>query len=161
MCSSKRPKNSIASTFAPRFPVAVILLFSLSLLSISAYSATTASSYDVAHTVRVRLEAFEAAWNAGDVPNVLAQYDASVEVFSQSEHWGYDKQVSLIRGLMEHGERPRYAVDIESIRVLSSDLALINGQFHLFAKEGNVQSGVFSVIYRRFDGTWRLIYVHS
>jgi ketosteroid isomerase-like protein len=112
--------------------------------------------------VRLQLVDFENAWNQGDVAGVLAQYDPSVQVLANGEQWGYGRQVEFIGGLMkQQPSSQRLRLDVNLIRPLGLDHALVSGSAYITSQDGSSQGGPFTAVWMRSGGRWLCIYAHQ
>jgi ketosteroid isomerase-like protein len=111
--------------------------------------------------VRRQFKAFENAWNQGDIEGVIRQYDPSVDLLVKSERWDYDKEVAYLKGLMSAKSRARLRFDVDFVRPLGADYALVDGSFHLTAADGAEESGPFTAIWMRTGSGWQCVYSRS
>jgi len=115
----------------------------------------------VGAAIRARLKEFEDAWNAGDVARVSEQYHPSMFAIYQSAYLNYTQYIKLVKEGMNPRVRARLRLDVESVRALGGEYALANGREHDVGKDGKDQTNLFTVIYKRSEGTWKFVYAHT
>ncbi len=149
----------------------VVLLVAASLLSLASARGTDAPARApepqsalgeeaIVRTIRLRLTAFERAWNEGDIRAVISQYDPSFSVIWESDYMGYAQYTSAVKQMMSGSEQTRLRLDINTVRPLGHDYALVNGHDYTIFKDGREQKEIFTVIYMRSGGQWKFIYAH-
>jgi ketosteroid isomerase-like protein len=111
--------------------------------------------------VRAQLAEFEGAWNRGDLDVVVRQYHPSIEVLVSAERWSYARTRQYIKELMNKAVRPQLRFDVEFIRPLGRDYALVSGRFHLVSQDSPEDTGPFTAIWMRSPEHWQCIYSHS
>jgi ketosteroid isomerase-like protein len=116
---------------------------------------------DGSNEVRARLQAFEQAWNRGDIPAVTSQYSPFLVAIFKSNYYDYVQYINAVVADMSKRDRQRMSLEIQTIRPLGIDYVLANGRVHMFSKESSEQSALFTVIYMRSHGLWKFIYAHS
>ncbi|HXV74640.1 MAG TPA: nuclear transport factor 2 family protein [Sphingomonadales bacterium] len=135
------------------FLFAAALVFSFS---------STAGSDESA--IRAVLEAQAAAWNRADLPGFM-------EGYWKSDELRFASGGSVTKGWQATFEsyRRRYSTPEKMgtlafsdlvIEILSPDAALVTRRFALARNDGPLQ-GVFTLIFRKFDAGWRIVYDHS
>ena len=114
----------------------------------------------VMRDVNLRLHAFEKAWNEPDIHAVMSQYDTSFTFNSTSGRRDHREYMSELHSLFAEEDRSRLSLGISSTRVLSPDCVLVDGTVHERFMEHEIKA-LFTVIYRRIDGDWRMIHAHT
>ena len=104
------------------------------------------------------------AFNAGDLPGHLADYDESVTFMTRN---GPRPGVAPI----EEAFRERYFKDgrpkqqlrfeNESVRLLADDVALVTGRYILSGGSEPEQSGWFTTVWKRTAAGWKVVHDHS
>ena len=124
----------------------------------------TFSPAEVEGAVRALLEAQVADWNAHDI-------DAFMEGYWNSPELRFVSGASVRRGWQETLERYRTTYpdaaamgelefDVREIDVLAPDAALVLGAWRLH-REGDSPNGLFTLIFRRIDGSWKIVHDHT
>jgi uncharacterized protein (TIGR02246 family) len=110
------------------------------------------------------LIAQQAAWNRGDIEAFLEGYWHSQELsFSGSN--GITRGFEGVRERYRRSYGDRAAMgELEfselEFRLLGPDAALVLGHWHLKREKGDV-GGVFTLVWQRFPGGWRIIHDHT
>ena len=119
---------------------------------------------DASAAIKNVLTAQKDAWNHGDIPAFLEGYWNSPDLtFS-----GADGIVRGYAGVLERyqkaypdkqamGELGFYDL---GIRLLGQDSALVLGHWHINRRIGDA-GGVFTLVFQRFPGGWRIIHDHT
>jgi ketosteroid isomerase-like protein len=141
---------------------------SLGLIAVLAASSLLAQTpnHSPDHQIRQILAAQVAAWNRGDIPVFMSGYANSTRttfVGTGIEH-GY--AAILARYL---GKYPTHAamghLDFTGleVRMLGVNHAVVTGYFHLARSQaaGGPASGVFSLIFEKESGGWKIILDHT
>jgi uncharacterized protein (TIGR02246 family) len=106
------------------------------------------------------------AWNKGDVVTFMKGYEDSPETTFVSDRVikGYAPVLERYKTSYPTPEKMgklRFS-DLE-VRLLGSDHASVIGRFHLdrTAEAGGPASGIFTLIFRKSEGAWRIILDHT
>ena len=105
-----------------------------------------------------------AAWNAGDIVSFMTPYWHSDELtFSSAGETTRGWQATLNRYKQRYPDRRamgtlRFA-DLE-ITLLSRDVALVLGTWHLARDDGDIGGG-FSLVFQRMGGKWVIRHDHT
>lgn len=106
------------------------------------------------------------AWNTGDLETFMDGYLNSPELTFVSGG-------TLLRGwaaTLERYQRRYQSGDAEMGQLRFADVqtqvtgptdAWVRGQYHLTFSEGRTGSGRFTLIFKRVDGSWRIIHDHT
>jgi beta-aspartyl-peptidase (threonine type) len=125
---------------------------------------TVISSDSPAQSIRAVLTSQQAAWNRGDIPAFLEGYWNSPEltfVGSDGIVRGYDGV--LARYQKSYPDKKAMGeLDFSGleIRPLGPEAALVLGHWHL-ERQGDELGGVFSLVFQRFPGGWRIVHDHT
>jgi len=125
---------------------------------------TVISSDSPAQSIRAVLTSQQAAWNRGDIPAFLEGYWNSPEltfVGSDGIVRGYDGV--LARYQKSYPDKKAMGeLDFSGleIRPLGPEAALVLGHWHL-KRQGDELGGVFSLVFQRFPGGWRIVHDHT
>jgi uncharacterized protein (TIGR02246 family) len=110
------------------------------------------------------LAAQQAAWNRGDVDAFLQGYWRSPELtFSGSSGVARGWDGVLARYKKNYPDRAAMGqLDFSELefRFLGPDAALVLGHWHL-KREKDELGGVFSLVWQRFPGGWKIIHDHT
>jgi len=117
--------------------------------------------------IRGILDRQQAAWNLGDLPKFVADYqDAPDTTFVGSEVTRGGQRAILERYQRRYSSRAamgRLVFSAIEVRMLSPEFAIATGQYHLErTKEGGGNAtGRFSLVVRRTSSGWKIIHDHS
>jgi ketosteroid isomerase-like protein len=109
----------------------------------------------------------EAAWNAGDVEAFMAEgywRSENLTFLSGGDWtWGYDDVLERYRRryLAEGKEMGTLDFSDEQFVPLGPDTTLARGRYHLDFSDGTTADGLFTLVLRRIDGTWRIVHDHT
>jgi ketosteroid isomerase-like protein len=115
----------------------------------------------VVSAIRLQLHAYEQAWNRGDIPAVVSQYSPSLVAILNSTFYDYPQYTGAVEQVMSKPDRNRMSIEIQTIRAFDTDCGVANGRVHLRSNAGTESVALFTVIYKRFTGRWKIIYSHS
>ena len=115
----------------------------------------------LASIVALRLKDIETAWNFGDTRALLSQYDPSMVAILEPNFLNYTEYKRSIIALMAESDRPVMKLEINTVKALGADYALVNGRLHSTAHGGPDVASRFTVIYHCSGGQWKVIYAHS
>ena len=125
-----------------------------------------AASPDPAAEVRAVLDAQVAAWNHGDLEAYMAGYWKSPELEFYSGATvtrGWQPTLDRYRKRYQGDGKEMGQLAFANIRidVVSPDVAIVSGEWHLDMKNGPAPHGLFTLIVRRFTEGWRIVHDHS
>lgn len=111
------------------------------------------------------MAASDAGWNAGDLDRFMALYSNSAET-------SYIAGTTFVRGKAAIARRyaPRFArgvdrgtlsISVLDYRQLGPDHALVVARYRLVYRNGKVDQGPTSLVFRRERGSWRIVADHS
>ncbi|MGH9478412.1 MAG: YybH family protein [Terriglobales bacterium] len=136
----------------------------LLLLALAALAAP-AQSPAPQRSIRLVLSSAEAAWNRGDINGFMQSYWQSPQTEFVGAA-GITRGWATVRDHYLHNYPNRAAMGnlrFTGLEVTSlcPDAALVTGHFHLTRSAGAAQSGVFTLVFRRFSAGWRIINDHT
>lgn len=106
----------------------------------------------------------QAAWNRGDMDSFMKSYWNSPELtFAGSSGVTRGWQSVLARYRANYSDRQAMGqLDFSEWEVhpLGKDAALVLGRWHL-ARSSNELGGIFTLVFQRFPGGWRIIHDHT
>ena len=137
----------------------------LLLLSIIAASARAQEKSPVPQ-VRAVLNAQVEAWNAGKLEEFMKGYWQSPELtFFSGGHQtaGWDATIERYRKTYqaEGREMGKLAFSELKIEPLGADAAFVRGRFQLTLSDGKQPTGIFTLIFRRIKGEWKIVHDHT
>jgi len=137
--------------------VALVLLGSL-----LAWSAPPPSSEAIRHVIDEQQQ----AWNRGDLEGFMAGYWNSPDLtFFSGAHETHGWQAALDRYKKSYQGNGHEMGKLEfanlRIEMLGSDAAFVRGEFHLTMSDGKTPHGLFTLIFRKFSGGWKIVHDHS
>ena len=140
------------------------ILIALALaLSLAAFPSFAADKADEA-AIRAVLDAQEKAWNRGDIPAFMEGYWKSDRLRFASGGTvtaGWEAALASYQRRYPTPEKMGVLAFAElAVEMLSPDAALVSGRFALDRREGDLK-GVFTLIFRKFDEGWRIVYDHT
>jgi ketosteroid isomerase-like protein len=114
--------------------------------------------------IRAVLDAQTAAWNRADIPGFMEGYWKSDQLrFASGGSVTYGWQATLEsyqRRYSTPGKMGTLGFSGLGIDLLSPEYALVTGRFKVDRADGDLD-GVFTLIFRKFDDGWRIVYDHS
>lgn len=121
---------------------------------------------DVPAAVRAVLDAQVEAWNRGDLEGFMAGYWRSPDLVFCSGATvtkGWDDTLARYRKRYQSEGREMGRLRFEGVEVvaLGGDAALARGAFHLALSDGKEPHGLFTLLLRRLDGSWRIVHDHT
>jgi uncharacterized protein (TIGR02246 family) len=138
-----------------------LLGLSLSLAGVSGSSYADTQGNQV-KAILGALSNFEDAWDRGDIANLKSQYDPSMVAIQGSDYVGYEEYMTRLTRVVTGQSRGRVKLDVNAVRMLDSSHALVSGRTHFISVDGKQESsGLFTAIYGRSKGKWRILYAHA
>jgi uncharacterized protein (TIGR02246 family) len=159
MLAVTRAKNS-AAVYACAVVVAMLLV------SGAAVGQAGKDSADATAAVKAVMEAQVAAWNAGDIKGFMAGYDNSPETTFVGKTVTHGWQEVLGRYEKNFPSKEKMGTlafgDLE-VRVLDAETAVVTGSYHLTrtAAGGGDASGIYSLVFRKTAGGWKIVLDHT
>ncbi len=116
--------------------------------------------------IRAVLSSQEAAWNAKDLDGFMAGYSKSDDLkFLSGDDvttgWQatYDRyHAKYVAGDNKMGTLTFTVLDVD---VVSSDAAIVRGRWALVKPDGSKPHGLFTLLFRRIDGDWKIVSDHT
>jgi uncharacterized protein (TIGR02246 family) len=142
-----------------RHPAALVLC--------AALGAQEAAAEDLAaRDARSVLDAQVGAWNRGDLEGFMAGYWRSADLVFCSGSTvtrGWDETLARYRKRYQAEGREMGKLRFDGIEVipLGEDAALARGAWRLVMADGEEPHGLFTLLLRRLDGTWRIVHDHT
>ena len=116
----------------------------------------------VEHVLRTQQE----AWNDHDLDGFMAGYWNSPELtfFSGAkETRGWQATLDRYRSTYSSPGREMGRLEFSSLRVemLGPDAAFVRGEWHLTMPDGKTPHGLFTLVFRKFPGGWKIVHDHT
>jgi len=116
--------------------------------------------------IRKVIEDQQAAWNRQDLEAFMAGYWNSPELtFFSGAHESKGWQAALDRYKKTYQGAGHEMGNLEfanlRIEMLGADAAFVRGEFHLTMTDGKTPHGLFTLVFRRFPGGWKIVHDHS
>jgi ketosteroid isomerase-like protein len=129
-------------------------------------SAQAQSSDDSRAAVEQVLRTQQEAWNHHDLDGFMAGYWNSAELtfFSGGKVTsGWQAALDRYRAKYEGPGNEMGKLEFSDLRVemLGSDAAFVRGAFHLTMSDGKTPHGIFTLVFRRFPGGWKIVHDHT
>ncbi len=136
----------------------------LALVALGAVVAT--ADAPSARGARSVLDAQVEAWNRGDLEGFMAGYWRSPDLVFCSGSTvtkGWDETLARYRKRYQSEGREMGRLRFDGIEVipLGEDAALARGAWRLVMADGQEPHGLFTLLLRRLDGTWRIVHDHT
>ncbi|MFQ5347350.1 MAG: YybH family protein [Rhodothalassiaceae bacterium] len=144
---------------------AFALVFLLLLVGHSGAAGAQAADADTVAAVRAELARSVAAWNRGDIRGFMDSYWHSDRLrFASGNTVTRGWQATLERYLARYGDDRASMGELRfsglEIDPLGEDAAVVFGHYHL-ERAGGVSEGLFTLVWRRIDGAWRIVADHT
>jgi beta-aspartyl-peptidase (threonine type) len=112
------------------------------------------------------LDAQVEAWNRGDLEGFMAGYwrsPALVFCSGATVTKGWDETLARYRRRYQSEGREMGRLRFDGIEVvaLGPDAALARGAWRLHMTDGKEPHGLFTLVLRRLDGSWRIVHDHT
>ena len=136
----------------------------LGLVALAVWASGAAADDEAA--VRAVLDAQVEAWNRGDLEGFMATYWRSPDLVFCSGATvtkGWDATLARYRQRYQAEGRDMGRLHFDAVEVLplGQDAALARGAWRLVMKDGQEPHGLFTLLLRRLDGSWRIVYDHT
>jgi len=106
----------------------------------------------------------ESAWNRGNIPQYMDGYwksDSLLFVGKSGPTYGWNKTLTnYLKAYPTDEKMGELDFELNRIDILSENTAFVLGKWQLDRKEDTLQ-GYFSLLWKRFDGEWKIIVDHS
>lgn len=116
--------------------------------------------------VRAVLDAQVAAWNRGDLDGFMAGYwkDDRLTFYSgDAVTRGWQATYDRYRKRYQADGKEMGRLEFRDVQVepIADVAALVRGRWRLTMKDGSTPNGLFTLLFRRFDGQWRIVHDHT
>ena len=116
--------------------------------------------------IRKVIEEQQAAWNRHDLEGFMAGYWNSPELtFFSGGHESKGWQAALDRYKKNYQSAGHEMGKLEfanlRIEILGPEAAFARGEFHLTMTDGKTPHGLFTLVFRKFPGGWKIVHDHS
>jgi ketosteroid isomerase-like protein len=106
------------------------------------------------------------AWNRHDVDAFMQGYWNSPELtfFSgATERRGWQATLDRYRATYASPGHEMGKLDFSNLRIemLGKDAAFVRGEWHLTMSDGKTPHGLFTLVFRRFAGGWKIVHDHT
>jgi len=132
----------------------------------AALASVAAAERPGATTARSVLDAQVEAWNRGDLEAFMAGYWRSPDLVFCSGSTvtkGWDETLARYRKRYQSEGREMGRLRFDGLEVvpLGEHAALARGAWRLHMTDGQEPHGLFTLLLRRLDGTWRIVHDHT
>jgi uncharacterized protein (TIGR02246 family) len=116
--------------------------------------------------IRKVIEDQQSAWNHHDLQAFMAGYWNSPDLtFFSGAHESKGWQAALDRYEKNYQGAGHEMGKLEfanlRIEMLGPEAAFVRGEFHLTMSDGKTPHGLFTLVFRKFPGGWKIIHDHS
>jgi uncharacterized protein (TIGR02246 family) len=116
--------------------------------------------------IRKVIEDQQAAWNRQDLEGFMAGYWNSPELtfFSGAhESQGWQAALDRYKKTYQGAGHEMGKLEFSNLRIemLAPDAAFVRGEFHLTMTDGKTPHGLFTLVFRKFPGGWKIVHDHS
>lgn len=141
-----------------------VLFCMVVIILLAAASCGSLDEAQIEREIMAVMDASEAGWNSGDLVTYMQCYLESDSMrFGGNGSVTYGWQQVLERYQKKYTDRAAMGIlsfsDID-ITVLSTDAALVFGRWRL-DKEGEQPSGLYTLLFRKTPGGWKIVHDHS
>jgi hypothetical protein len=137
-------------------------IFLLLLLGCS-YSFSFAQSF-AEKEIRQIMDKSAKDWSEGSIDKFMTAYwnnDSVMYVGGNKIAYGYQHMLAAYKkSFPDTAAMGKLAFDLLDVRELSAEYYLVTGKFLLTRTIGNA-SGMFTVLFRKINGKWLIVYDHS
>ena len=148
-----------------RSVTALIFCLSLSLAAGAQTPTAKAKASDDDIAIRAVLDAQVAAWNAGKLEEFMAGYWRSPKLtfFSGGRKLeGWDATLERYRKNYQSEGREMGKLQFLDLDVQTfGDGAVVRGRFELTMSDGKKPTGLFTLVFRKFNKDWKIIHDHT
>ncbi len=126
-------------------------------------AASTAAQSTEEIAIRKVLENQQAAWNEGDIERFMEGYwkSDSLQFIGRSIRYGWKATLEgYKKGYPDKAAMGTLQFDLWQFRKLSEDVWLVTGKYTLI-REKDKPSGPFTLIFRKIEGRWLIVYDHT
>lgn len=136
------------------------------MLSAVVFCAALSTAQPPESAIRKVLSDQQVAWNRHDLDAFMCGYWNSPEVAFSSKGktiMGWQATFNRYRKTYQTSgaEMGTLAFSDLKIEMLGKSAAFVRGEFHLTMPDGKTPHGVFTLIFRKFPGGWKIIHDHT
>jgi len=159
-----RPDKSPTMTRNASLMHKLLLILTL-VLSASAQTKPTRSDRTTSAIISV-LRAQQDAWNHHDLEAFMSGYWHSPDLtFFSGGHanHGWQQALDRYRATYASPGHEMGKLEFANLRIepLGPDAAFVRGEYHLTMRDGKTPHGLFTLIFRKFPGGWKIIHDHT
>ena len=141
-------------------------ILSLLLASLTALAQAHQDEDKVKTPVGQVLRQQQDAWNRHDLEAFMTGYWNSPELtfFSGARQTsGWQSTIARYRKTYQSGGREMGKLEFSdlNIQALGPDAAFVRGAWHLTMADGKTPHGLFTLIFRKFPGGWKIVHDHT
>jgi uncharacterized protein (TIGR02246 family) len=144
----------------------IVLVSIIALAANAQVSQTNQPPLDDKAAVEQVLRTQQEAWNHHDLDRFMAGYWNSPDLtfFSGGKVTsGWQAALDRYRAKYEGPGNEMGKLEFSDLRVemLGPDAAFVRGAFHLTMSDGKTPHGIFTLVFRRFPGGWKIVHDHT
>ncbi len=138
----------------------------LALIGAILFCAMLAAAQNPEAAIEKVLSAQQSAWNRHDLDAFMSGYWNSPGVTFSSKGktvTGWQATLDRYRNTYQSpgAEMGQLEFSALKIEMLGKGAAFVRGEFHLTMPDGKTPHGVFTLIFRKFPGGWKIIHDHT
>jgi len=143
-----------------------LILLSMLCLNSGAQTPSADAHADARKAIENVLHMQQEAWNRGDLETFMAGYWNSPKLtfFSGArEHDGWQAALDRYRAAYASLGHEMGKLEFSRLRVemLAPDAAFVRGAWGLTMTDGGTPHGLFTLVFRRFPGGWKIVHDHT
>jgi uncharacterized protein (TIGR02246 family) len=136
------------------------------MLCLLLFSAAAQTPRDAEAAIGRVLHAQQDAWNRHDLDGFMTGYWNSPDLtfFSGGkENKGWQAALDHYRAAYASPGHEMGKLEFSNLRVemLASEAAFVRGEFHLTMSDGKTPHGIFTLVFRKFAGGWKIVHDHT
>lgn len=144
---------------------AALVAAMLSPLSVAAAQESHMDDASLHRDIAAALDASAAAWSRGDLAAFMSLYEKSADIRyinPQGMTQGYDG-IQAMYAARFGKDQPMgdLAISIIEVSLVGADYAFVTGRFTLKQANGELASGLTTLLFHRTDGQWRIVSDHT
>jgi ketosteroid isomerase-like protein len=148
------------------FMVLVGSIATLAALSLGTNAAAQENGEASRSAIRGVIDDQQTAWNRKDLDGFMSGYWNSPELtFFSGGHESKGWQAALDRYKKNYQSAGHEMGKLEftnlRIEMLGPEAAFVRGEFHLTMLDGKTPHGLFTLVFRKFPGGWKIVHDHS
>ena len=153
-----------------RSPFAAVLLFTFSQLLLPAltqsYQKPAVELRSSEAAVELVLRTQQDAWNRHDLEAFMTGYWNSPELTffsSAAERKGWQATLDRYRAAYASPGKEMGQLEFSELRIemLGPDAAFVRGTWHLVMPDGKTPHGLFTLVFRKFPESWKIVHDHT